>query len=76
VAYLFSRSGLITFAPGVDEDVLLEVGLESGADDVIVADDGSVDVLTPLGESDRGERCLARGRARAIRCRGDHVAQY
>jgi len=48
VAYLFSRSGLITFAPGVDEDVLLEVGLESGADDVIVAEDGSVDVLTPL----------------------------
>ena len=47
VAYLFSRSGLITFAPGVDEDVLLEVGLESGADDVIVAEDGSVDVLTP-----------------------------
>jgi len=39
VAYLFSRSGLITFAPGVDEDVLL--------DDVIVSDDGSVDVLTP-----------------------------
>jgi YebC/PmpR family DNA-binding regulatory protein len=47
VAYLFSRSGLITFAPGVDEDALLEVGLESGADDVIVAEDGSVDVLTP-----------------------------
>jgi len=47
VAYLFSRSGLITFAPGVDEDVLLEVGLESGADDVILAEDGSVDVLTP-----------------------------
>lgn len=47
VAYLFSRSGLITFAPGVDEDVLLEVGLESGADDVIAAEDGSVDVLTP-----------------------------
>lgn len=47
VAYLFSRSGLISFAPGVDEDVLLEVGLESGADDVIVSDDGSVDVLTP-----------------------------
>jgi len=47
VAYLFSRSGLITFAPGVDEDVLLEVALESGADDVIVSDDESVDVLTP-----------------------------
>ena len=47
VAYLFSRSGLNAFAPGVDEDVLLEVGLESGADDVIVAEDGSVDVLTP-----------------------------
>ena len=47
VAYLFSRSGLITFAPGIDEDVLLEVGLESGADDVIVAEDGSVEILTP-----------------------------
>jgi YebC/PmpR family DNA-binding regulatory protein len=47
VAYLFSRKGQITFAPGADEDRVMEVALEAGADDVISHDDGSLEVLTP-----------------------------
>jgi YebC/PmpR family DNA-binding regulatory protein len=47
VAYLFSRIGQISFAPGVDEDQVLEQALEAGADDVITNDDGSIDVSTP-----------------------------
>ncbi|MBT4520157.1 MAG: YebC/PmpR family DNA-binding transcriptional regulator [Halieaceae bacterium] len=47
VAYLFSRKGQMTFAPGVDEDQLLDAALEAGAEDVIAHDDSSVDVLTP-----------------------------
>ena len=46
VAYLFSKVGQITFAPGADEDRIMEVALESGADDVTVNDDKSIDVVT------------------------------
>ena len=47
VAYLFSRTGLIQFAPGADEEAVMEVALEAGADDIVAADDGSLDVTTP-----------------------------
>ena len=46
VAYLFSKKGQISFAPGLDEEQVLEAALEAGADDVINNDDGSIDVLT------------------------------
>ncbi len=50
VAYLFSRKGQIHFAPGLDEEVLLEAALEAGADDVETSEDGSVDVTTAWEE--------------------------
>lgn len=46
VAYLFSRTGLIHFAPGADEDKVMEAALDAGAEDVVTAEDGSIDVLT------------------------------
>lgn len=46
VSYLFAKKGQISFAAGVDEDVLMEAALEAGADDVVVNDDGSFDVMT------------------------------
>ena len=46
VSYLFSKIGVINFAPGTDEDQVMEVALESGADDVVTEDDGSIEVLT------------------------------
>jgi len=46
VAYLFERKGQILFAPGVDEEALLDAALEAGADDVEAGDDGSVEILT------------------------------
>ncbi len=46
VAYLFSKKGVISFAPGADEDRIMEVALEAGAEDVITNDDGSVEVQT------------------------------
>ncbi|RMH38727.1 MAG: YebC/PmpR family DNA-binding transcriptional regulator, partial [Gammaproteobacteria bacterium] len=42
VAYLFNRTGVISFAPGSDEDAIMEVAIEAGADDVITNDDGSI----------------------------------
>ena len=46
VAYLFTKVGQISFSADVDGDALIEVALETGADDVVENDDGSVDVLT------------------------------
>jgi transcriptional/translational regulatory protein YebC/TACO1 len=46
VAYLFSKIGLFVFAPGVDEEKVMEVSVGAGADDVETADDGSIEVLT------------------------------
>jgi YebC/PmpR family DNA-binding regulatory protein len=47
VAFQFKHCGQIVFAPGTSEDKVMEVALESGADDVIAGDDGSLEVLTP-----------------------------
>lgn len=47
VAYLFARKGQIVFAAGADEEKVMEVGLDAGAEDVITHDDGSIEVLTP-----------------------------
>jgi YebC/PmpR family DNA-binding regulatory protein len=46
VAYMFANMGVLQFAPGTDEDAVMEVALDSGAEDVITADDGSIEVLT------------------------------
>jgi YebC/PmpR family DNA-binding regulatory protein len=46
VAYLFNRVGLLTFPAGSDEDAILEVALEAGAEDVVVNSDSSIDVLS------------------------------
>ena len=65
VAFLFTKRGEIFFEPGVDEEKLMEVALEAGAEDVESTEDGHViwcldtdlnDVATALeaelGESD------------------------
>jgi YebC/PmpR family DNA-binding regulatory protein len=46
VAYLFNQQGQLTFAPGADEERVMDIALEAGADDVIINDDKSIDVTT------------------------------
>ncbi|MEI6414299.1 MAG: YebC/PmpR family DNA-binding transcriptional regulator [Pseudomonadota bacterium] len=46
VAYLFSKTGILSFAPGLSEDALMEVALEAGASDIVSNDDGSLDVTS------------------------------
>ncbi|ROR29803.1 YebC/PmpR family DNA-binding transcriptional regulator [Inmirania thermothiophila] len=46
VAYLFEHRGVLSFPAGSDEDRIMEVAIEAGADDVVTNEDGSVDVLT------------------------------
>jgi len=46
VAFLFRRVGEIVFAPGSDENKVMEAAIEAGADDVVTHDDGSIEVIT------------------------------
>ena len=46
VAYLFTKIGVLNFAPGTSEDEVMEVALDAGADDIVMGEDGSVEVVT------------------------------
>lgn len=46
VAYLFTKTGIISYPSGTDEDTLMEQALEAGAEDIVSNDDGSIDVIT------------------------------
>ena len=46
VSYLFTKKGVINYSNDVDEDLIMEVAIESGADDVEVYDDKTIDVIT------------------------------
>jgi len=45
VAFMFKHCGQFLFAPGVDEDKLMEAALEAGADDVVQDEEGGFEVL-------------------------------
>jgi YebC/PmpR family DNA-binding regulatory protein len=45
VAFMFKHCGQLMYAPGVDEDKLMEAALEAGADDVVQDDEGGFEVL-------------------------------
>ena len=47
VAFQFKHCGQLIFAPGTSEDAVMEAALEAGADDVLIDEDGAVEVLTP-----------------------------
>ncbi|WP_218813453.1 YebC/PmpR family DNA-binding transcriptional regulator [Rickettsiella endosymbiont of Dermanyssus gallinae] len=46
VAYLFNKKGVITFEPDAEEEKILEIALEAGADDVVTYPDKSIDVFS------------------------------
>jgi len=46
VNYLFNQVGQLMFPPGSDEDVIMEAAIDAGAEDVVVDEDGSIEVLT------------------------------
>ncbi|QMV73779.1 YebC/PmpR family DNA-binding transcriptional regulator [Comamonas piscis] len=50
VSFQFQNVGQLVFAPGADEDKIMEVALEAGAEDVITDEEGAVEVLTPPSE--------------------------
>ncbi len=46
VAFLFKHCGTLLFAPGTNEEKLMEAALDAGAEDVASNDDGSIEVVT------------------------------
>ncbi len=62
VAYLFTKVGVLSYAPGTGEERVMEAALEAGADDIETADDGSIEVLTsPEGHDEVLEKMTAAG---------------
>lgn len=47
VAFLFKHCGQMVFAPGTNEEKLMEAAIDAGAEDVVTNEDGSIEVLTP-----------------------------
>ena len=45
VSFMFKHCGQLIFPPGASEDKIMEVALEAGAEDVISADDGVIEVV-------------------------------
>ena len=50
VAFQFKHCGQLIYAPGTSEDQVMEVALEAGADDVLVDDDGALEVITAYAD--------------------------
>jgi len=46
VNYLFNHVGLLHFPEGSDEDAVMEAAIDAGAEDVVVHEDTSIEVLT------------------------------
>ena len=58
VAFQFKHCGQLIFAPGTDEDKVMEVALEAGAEDVITDDDGAIEVLTAPADFEATKNAL------------------
>jgi YebC/PmpR family DNA-binding regulatory protein len=58
VAFQFRHCGQLVYAPGTSEDKVMELALEAGADDVLVDDDGAIEVLTQAPELEKARLAL------------------
>jgi YebC/PmpR family DNA-binding regulatory protein len=58
VAFQFKHGGQLIFAPGTPEDKLMEVALEAGAEDVLVDEEGAIEVITSPAEFEAVKNAL------------------
>jgi YebC/PmpR family DNA-binding regulatory protein len=58
VAFQFKHCGQLIFAPGTNEDKVLEVALDAGAEDVITDDEGAIEVLTAYSDFEAVKNAL------------------
>ena len=58
VAYLFNKKGIISLPVETDEDTVMEVALDAGAEDIVTNADSSVDVFTSPEDFDSVKAAL------------------
>jgi transcriptional/translational regulatory protein YebC/TACO1 len=58
VAFQFKHCGQLIFAPGTNEDQVMELALEAGAEDVITDEDGAIEVLTAYADFESVKNAL------------------
>lgn len=58
VAYQFKNQGYLLFAPSTNEEKLMELALESGAEDVVQNEDGSLEIVTSPQDFSRVKKAL------------------
>ncbi len=58
VAFQFKHCGQFIFAPGTNEDTVMEVALEAGAEDVVTGDDGAIEVICEPGDFETVQKAL------------------
>lgn len=58
VAYLFSKKGQIIFAPGTNEDQVIDIALNAGALDVKTDEDGTIEVTTEFEDFSKVKQAM------------------
>ncbi|HYQ92361.1 MAG TPA: YebC/PmpR family DNA-binding transcriptional regulator [Candidatus Competibacteraceae bacterium] len=58
VGFLFTETGVLNYPAGCNEERLMEVALEAGANDVVTNEDGSIEVLTKPAEFEAVKRAM------------------
>ncbi len=58
VAFQFKHCGQLIFAPGTNEDKVMDVALEAGAEDVITDEEGAIEVLTSYADFEAVKNAL------------------
>ena len=58
VAFQFRNVGQLILAPGTSEDMVMEIALDAGAEDVIASEDGAIEVITAPGDFEKVKDAL------------------
>lgn len=58
VAYLFNKKGQIIFAPGTNEDQVMDIALEAGAEDVKTDEDTTIEVTTSFEDFSKVKQAM------------------
>jgi YebC/PmpR family DNA-binding regulatory protein len=58
VAFQFKNVGQLILAPGTSEDIVMEVALDAGAEDVIASEDGAIEVITAPADFEKVKNAL------------------
>lgn len=61
VAYLFTKTGIVLLPAGVDENQVMDIALDAGAEDVLTQEDGSIEVLVDPEGFERVRQALEAG---------------